>query len=203
MAFYDEKELQGLGFAEIGKGVKLSRKTSIYNAAKISIGDYSRIDDFCVLSAGTGGIRIGRNVHIAVFCGLIGKELIEMDDFSCISSRVMVYSSNDDYSGNALTNPTVPSQFTNVRHAPVYIGKHALVGSGSIILPGITLQEGVAVGALSLVTRDCDRFSLYAGIPAKRLKPRSEKLLEAEQCFLEWSVANDDPHPLHQHRQLP
>jgi len=186
MSYYDENELLEIGFASVGKNVKISRKASFYNASQISIGDFSRIDDFCVLSAGTGGIRVGRNVHIAVFSGLIGKALIELDDFANLSSRVMVYSSNDDYSGNALTNPTIPPQFTNVTSAPVAIKKHVIIGSGSIVLPGVTLHEGVAIGALSLINHDCERFGIYAGSPAKLLRSRSEKLLDLENLYLDW-----------------
>lgn len=195
MSFYNESELLGLGFASLGKNVKISRKASIYNAGKISIGDFCRIDDFCILSAGSGGISIGRNVHVAVFSGLIGAALITIDDFANISSRVIIYSSNDDYSGEALTNPTLPSQFTNVRSAPVHIEKHVIIGSGSIVLPGVTLHEGAAVGALSLINRDCERFSVYVGSPAKRLRSRSERLLEAEKRYADWLLAEGNPGP--------
>jgi len=181
-----------MGFASLGRNVKLSRKASIYNPARISIGDYSRIDDFCVLSAGAGGISIGRNVHIAVFSGLIGKAAITLADFANISSRVMIYSSNDDYSGEALTNPTIPPEFTNVTSAPVCINKHVIVGSGSVILPGVTLHEGVAIGALSLVNRSCERFAIYAGSPAKRMRARSENLLELEHRYLAWCAASGE-----------
>jgi galactoside O-acetyltransferase len=101
----------------------------------------------------------------------------------------MIYSSNDDYSGAALTNPTVPPEFTNVTSASVVIGKHVIIGSGSVILPGVILQEGVAIGALSLVNRNCERFCIYAGSPAKLVRSRSEKLLEAEHRYLAWLAA--------------
>ena len=74
-------------FKYVGKNVLISSLASIHNPENISIGDYSRIDDFCILSAGEGGISIGRNVHIAVYVSLIGKENIHIDDFAGISSR--------------------------------------------------------------------------------------------------------------------
>jgi dTDP-4-amino-4,6-dideoxy-D-glucose acyltransferase len=58
-----------------------------------------------------------------------------------------------------------------------------VVGAGSIVLPGVTLQEGSAVGALSLVKSDCEAFGLYAGVPARRLGERKRDLLELEQRF--------------------
>ena len=55
--YYSEKELKRLGFKKIGKKVKISKKSSIYYPKNISIGDYSRIDDFAVIS---GKIKIGK-----------------------------------------------------------------------------------------------------------------------------------------------
>lgn len=185
MGYYSQEELEKLGFAYLGRNVRLSDKASVYNPQKIHIGDYSRVDDFCVLSAGTGGIKIGSYVHIAIYSSLIGKGEIRIGDFANLSSRVSVYSSNDDYSGAYLTNPTVNEQYTNVLHAPVTIEKHAIIGSGSIVLPGVVVGEGVSIGALSLVNKNCDPFMIYVGTPVKPLKERSRKLLEQERLFLE------------------
>ncbi|MFM5654918.1 hypothetical protein ACET7J_02195 [Aeromonas veronii] len=180
MAFLSDKQLKDIGFASLGNNVLISDKASIYGACRIKIGNNVRIDDFSVLSSGEGGIEIGDYVHIAVFALLIGAGKITISDFAGVSSRVSIYSSNDDYSGRYLTNPTVPAEYTNVTHANVTLGKHVIIGSGSVILPGITLHEGVAVGALSLVTKDCEAFGVYIGSPAKRIKSRKRDLLEVE-----------------------
>jgi galactoside O-acetyltransferase len=83
-----------------------------------------------------------------------------------------------------MTNPTIPCEFTNVTNAGVTIGRHAIIGSGSVVLPGVTLDEGVAIGALSLVTKNCEAFTIYAGSPLKRLGSRDRNLLEVERAFL-------------------
>jgi galactoside O-acetyltransferase len=184
MAMLELEELQKLGFKKIGKNVQISEKASFYNCGEITIGDNSRIDDFCVIAAGSEGIEIGTHVHVAVGCTIIGAGKVTLSDFSGLSSRVAIYSSSDDYSGSTMTNPTVPSQFTGVTHADVYLGKHVIVGSGSVILPGVTLEEGVAVGALSLVTKSCKAFGIYAGNPAKFVKERKRDLLEVEVKLL-------------------
>ena len=57
-----------------------------------------------------------------------------------------IYSSSDDYSGGAMTNPTVPEQFTHFDCANVTVGRHVIIGAGSVVLPGITLREGPAFG---------------------------------------------------------
>ena len=184
MAMLSREAVQALGFSSVGDNVQISDRASFYGAARITLGNNVRIDDFCVLAAGVGGIVIGNYVHIAVSASLIGSGKITMSDFSGISSRVSIYSSSNDYSGATLTNPTVPSEYAGVTHADVFLGKHVIVGSGSVILPGVTLEEGVAVGALSLVHKRCEAFGTYAGNPARRIKGRKRDLLELERLFL-------------------
>lgn len=176
-----------MGFKTIGDDSLISRKASFYGISRISIGNNVRIDDFCVLSAGKGGIEIGNFVHIAVFASLMGEGKISIEDFSGISSKVSVYSSNDDYTGEFMSNPMVPIEYTNVTHADVNICKHVLIGSGSIILPGVTIRIGAVIGALSLVNKDCEEFFIYRGNPAKKIIERSRELLNLEKEFLNLS----------------
>jgi galactoside O-acetyltransferase len=184
MAFLSREQLENIGFASLGENVFISGKASVYNPGKICVGSNVRIDDFCVLSAGDGGIEIGDYVHVAVFTSLIGAGKIILANFVNISSRVSIYSSNDDYSGSTMTNPMIPGEFKNVHSATVRLAKHVLIGSGSVILPGVTLHEGAAVGALSLVNGDCEEFKMYSGVPAKLLKERKTDLKSVEAEFL-------------------
>jgi len=171
-------------FKSVGKDVKISSYASFYFPENITIGDYTRIDDFCVISAGTGGIEIGRNVHIAVYVSIQGAGKVTISDFAGLSSRTTVYSSNDDYSGKYLTGPTLPSIYTKVTSGDVYIGKHVIIGSGSVILPNIKIGNGSAIGALSLVNKNCLPNSIYLGIPARRVKKRLKNLFELEKLYL-------------------
>lgn len=182
MAMLSREALEQVGLAAIGDHVLISDKVSFYGVERITIGNNVRIDDFCVISAGEGGIKIGNHVHIAVFCSLIGSGSITLADFSGLSSRVAIYSSNDDYSGEFMTNPTVPHEFTGVQHADVLIGRHAIVGSGSVILPGVVIEEGVAISALSLITKPCASFGVYSG--NRRIGERKRNLLELEQQLM-------------------
>lgn len=183
MSFYSVDELRALGISVGGDNVKVSRKSSLYNPSAIHIGDHSRVDDFTVLSAGTGGIFIGRHVHISVFVSIIGNGRVSVSDFAGLSGRVSVYSSTDDFSGNWMTGPTVPKEYLNVKMQDVYVGRHVVVGAGSVILPGATLSDGCAVGAMSLVKGLLDPFFLYAGIPAKPVRSRERKFIEMEESL--------------------
>jgi dTDP-4-amino-4,6-dideoxy-D-glucose acyltransferase len=180
MSLLNQQQITDMGFASVGNNVMLSDKASYYNCGNIRLGNNVRIDDFCVLSAGKGGIIIGNYVHVAVYSSIIGGGKIVLEDFSNLSSRVSIYSSSDDYSGAALTNPTVPKEFTNVQHANVTVCRHVIIGAGSVILPGVTIEEGAAIGALSLVKKDCKSFGIYVGVPVNRIRNRQRDLLELE-----------------------
>lgn len=186
MAYLNAAQLSEMGFASLGRDVKISDKASVYNADQIEIGDFSRIDDFCVLS---GRVTIGRNVHIApqslVSGGRAGAAL---EDFTGLAYGAKVIAQSDDYSGATLTNPTVPLAFKREIEAPVTIGRHSILGAGAIVLPGVSLGEGCSVGAGSVVISSVPAWTIVAGVPAKFIKSRDKGLLTHEQSYL----AQDD-----------
>ncbi|QXH52896.1 acyltransferase [Pseudomonas fakonensis] len=182
MAFLTDTQLREMGFKSIGNNVKISDKAAIYNCDRISIGDNTRIDDFCVIS---GTVTLGRNVHIAVFSNVAGGEAgVTMEDFSGLAYGCQIFTQSDDYSGKTLTNPTVPAAYKNEKKAAINIGRHVIIGTSSLVLPGVNLAEGCSVGAMSMVTKSTEPWGVYFGIPAKRLKNRSKKLLELEASYL-------------------
>lgn len=180
---YSMEELAAIGFRSIGSDVRISRRASLYSPEKISLGNHVRIDDYCVISAGDGGVTFGSYIHLGVYTSIIGGGEVTLDDFANISSRVSIFSSNDDYSGLVMTGPMVPSEFTGIIRARVRIGRHVIAGCGSVILPGVTVGDGAAIGALSFVVRDCEPFGIYCGVPARRTGRRQERLLDLEAQF--------------------
>lgn len=170
--FLSKEQINKIGFKSVGNNVLISDKASIYNAENISIGNDVRIDDFCILSAGKGGIEIGNNIHISCYVSLIGAGKITLEDYSGLSMRVSVLSSTDDFSGLWLTNPMCNEELRNVISKPVIIGKNVVIGAGCVIMPGVTIKENSTIGALSLVKKDIKENEVHAGIPAKFIKER-------------------------------
>lgn len=182
MGFLSETELRGLGFKRLGQQVRISDRAAIHDHHRIELGDFVRIDDFCVVS---GRVVFGRNVHLAVHCNVAGgSEGVEFADFSGLAYGCHVFSQSDDYSGRTLTNPTVPDDFKQVDRAAVRIGRHVIVGTASVVMPGVDIADGCAVGAMSLVMRSTEPWSIYAGVPARRLSERRRDLLELERRYL-------------------
>jgi Acetyltransferase (isoleucine patch superfamily) len=78
----------------------------------------------------------------------------------------------------------VPDKYKNEIKKEVVIRRHVIVGTHSVIMPGVILGEGTSVGAMSLIRKSTEAWSIYAGIPAKKIKDRSRDLLELEKEFL-------------------
>ncbi|MBK5355081.1 acyltransferase [Pseudomonas sp. TH41] len=183
MAYLTEMQLKDAGFKKLGKQVRISDKASIYNADQIEIDDYSRIDDFCVIS---GRVSIGKYNHITPMCLVAGGTPgIVFDDFCTLAYGVKVFSQSDDYSGETLTNSLVPKKFKNEKFAAVHLQRHVIVGAGAVIFPGTIVAEGCSIGAMALVTKSTSPWGIYAGVPAKRVKERKTDLLTLELEFLE------------------
>ncbi|EGQ9572335.1 acyltransferase [Vibrio alginolyticus] len=168
-------------------------KGTIYSLAKVvgsnnlSLGEKSQIDDFCFINAGKK-TEIGRNVHIASFSTIVGGGECVIGDFAGLSAGCRIITASDDFSGPYLTNPTVHSDFTNVKSSKVEIGRHAIIGTNSVIFPGVTIGEGCAVGAGAVIRKSLKAWTVYAVIDGKlkELKKRdSEAVLKAERKYLE------------------
>ena len=171
MPFLSPSGVSELGFASVGRDVSISDRCSIYGAHAISLGDRVRIDDFAIVTA-REQVTIGCYVHISAFAFVGGTFGVSVGDFANVGIRATVLSAADDFSGHWLAGAAVPEDLRHVHGSPVTIGRFALVGTGSLILPSVTLAEGAAVGALSLVKTSLEPWTIYAGIPARRIAGR-------------------------------
>ena len=163
---------------------KIYEQAKIINKENLTVGDYSQIDDFVFLNAGEKTV-IGKFVHIASFCSVIGGGEFVMEDFSGLSAGCRIVTGSDDFLGGGLTNPTVPSKYTNVKKSKIHIGKHVIIGTNVTILPGVTIGEGAAVGAGVIVRKDLEPWTIYAGVDCKAIKKRPiDKILSFEKELL-------------------
>lgn len=172
-SFLTPSELETIGFQSVGQNVQISRNAVFYNPQNICVGNHTRIDDQVVISAGSQ-VTIGRYVHLSLGVSILGKGEIVIEDFVSVSVKTSIFSSNDDYSGAYMTNPTVPSHLTNVDSGLVQIRKHVVIGAHSVVLPHSDLGTESAYGALSLMKGKYESNSIYAGSPAKKIGVRQD-----------------------------
>lgn len=182
MAYLTQEALEALGFKKLGKDVKISDKTSIYDHGAIEIGDHSRIDDFCVIS---GRVSIGRFCHISPQCLMAGGEPgVFMADFCGLAYGAKVFSQSDDYSGGGMVSSLVDEKYKDEFFSRVVLEKHVIVGAGSIIFPGVEVREGCSIGAMTLVNKSTRPWGIYFGSPARHIKERKKDILTLESQFL-------------------
>lgn len=153
----------------------ISRKASLYGVGKMSIGNNVRIDDFCILS---GNITLGSNIHISAYVALYGSMGIELEDYTGISPHSTIYSAMDDFSGDYLIGPIHPEEYTNVTGGKVTVKRFSQIGANCVVFPNLTIDEGVVIGAMSMVRKDLDSWTIYIGVPVRKLRNRSHNLLE-------------------------
>jgi galactoside O-acetyltransferase len=161
---------------ECGSNISV-HKTVQFFGNNIVLGSNVRIDCFCVISSNEK-ISIGNYVHLGPYVALMGRAGITIEDFAGLSARVSVFTATDDYRDGHLTNPTVPERLRQTREAPVLIGKHAVIGAGTVILPGVEIGKGASVGALSLVQKSVPPYAIALGSPVREIGKRDAALLE-------------------------
>lgn len=182
--YLNEAEIKKFGFKSYGKNLKISDKAVFYRPERIELGNNIQIDDFCILA---NHIQLHNNIHIAAGCYILSghNSIIEFEDYTGIAYQSMIITTTDDYSGDYMTNATVSSQFKNTKEGSVILKKHALIGMGTKILPGVTIEEGCSVGAMSLVMKSTKPWKMYFGVPARIIGDRSKNLLELEKKLKE------------------
>lgn len=105
------------------------------------------------------GLRLGKGVYLApgVLIDYVATYLITIDDDAVLAPRAHVLAHD------ASTRGTLGY----TRLAPVYIGKRAFIGAGTLVLPGSTIGDDAVIGAGSLVTGDIPSGMLARGRPAR------------------------------------
>ena len=176
--YYSSDELRAFNFARVGEGSAIARNCTIVGLENIAIGDHVRIDGYCSIIAASGSVRIGNHVQIGIGCVLGARGGIELGDYSSLSHGVRILTAVDDFGGRHMTNSTLPADVLGVKAAPVRIGRYVPVGAGTLILPGVVVEEGAAVGAMSLVDQRLTGWTIWAGNPVRAAGERSRELLD-------------------------
>ena len=169
---------------KIGLNSKIYPTAKICNPQLVEIGNNVIIDDFVFIYL-KNGIKIGNYVHIGVNSVITGGGQVSLESFSGLSSGVKLFTSTELFDGDNLTNPTIPTQFRNIKTGPIVISKHAVICANSVIMPNVTIGEGSVIGAHSLVTKSVEPWGIYQGSPLKKIKSRNRsKVLEMESELL-------------------
>lgn len=180
------EQLYRMPFKSLGDDVMIHERVTLVGIENISIGSHVRIDPEVILLA-TGPLTIGCYTHIAAGVYIAAKAGFEMRNFANIAHGARIYTINDDYSGEHLMGPTIPSDLLCLSPGAVLMEEHANIGAGAVVLPGVTLAEGSVLGALSLIGQSTEPWTIYGGVPAKPIKKRRRDVIRKGQELLKSS----------------
>lgn len=134
--------------------MQLDKKVIIYGGSEIrapwniKIGKGTIIGDEAKLD-GRNGIIIGKNVNFSTGVWLwTGQHKVNSISFDCI----------------------------NKDEGQIIIKDRAWLGPRTTVLPGKIINEGAVIAAGAVVTKNCEAFKIYAGIPAKPIGQREQNI---------------------------
>ncbi len=161
-----------------GENVTIHPLAKIVKPEVIEIGDNTQIDDFSFIYGGQG-IEIGKNVHICSFVSIIGGGKFIIGDYASLTAGCRVITGSDDFTGEYMVSPTVPTKFRKPNMADVVeMQDYSVMGTNSVIHPGTTIKEGSVTGSCTLITKDLEPWGIYTGTPARRVGERSKNIID-------------------------
>lgn len=113
-------------------------------------------------------IEIGEGVSVGDHVRLDGRNGLIIGSNVNIGSGVWIWTEQHDYND--------PLFRCNNKGGMVIIEDRVWLSARTMILPGCKIHEGCVVGAGSIVTKDCESFSLYVGVPARKIANRETAL---------------------------
>ena len=154
--------------------VNIEKLGKLVGAKYISIGDDSDIQRFTYLTAWDNcdgkkfypEIIIGKDCHIGAFNHITCVNRIEIGD-GFVSGKWVTITDNSHGNTEHDTLSQPVGKRAIVSRGPVVIGKNVWVGDKATILSGVTIGDGVVIGANCVVTKDVPSYSVVVGNPAK------------------------------------
>ncbi len=155
------------------KELKIGCSSTIDFRAFISRGGEVIVGEGCAIRAGTqllpsnGHIKIGNNVSINQYCIINGHGGVDIGNDVMIAAYSCFYSFN-----HGVVLNTIPMKNQPLEKKGIKIKNDVWIGAHSVILDGVTINDGAVVAAGAVVTKDVPENAIVAGVPAKILKYR-------------------------------
>jgi len=148
-----------------GKGACVRRRTrmDVVPWNKFQLGDYSTIEDFSAINNGVGPVIIGNRTKIGLSNTIIGPVTIGND--IRLAQNITLSGLNHNYEDVHL-----PIHEQGVSIAPIVIEDETWIGANVVVVAGVTIGKHSIVGAGSIVTKNIPPYSVAVGNPARVLK---------------------------------
>lgn len=126
-------------------------------------------------------VHLGNNVYANFGLTLVDDTHIYIGDRTKLGPNVVIATAG---------HPILPElRMKGLQYnMSVHIGKNCWLGSGVLVMPGVTIGDNTVIGAGSVVTRDIPANVVAVGNPCRVLRPIGERDREYyfRDCKLEW-----------------
>ena len=132
-------------FRSSGQRINVEKGANFYTGWEIEIGDDSTLGINCMIPY---DLKVGKDVMMGPFVVIIGEN-------------------------HQFSRRDIPMRLQGYNlYPPVCIEDDVWIGTGAIILPGITVGKGAIIGAGSVVTKDIPPYAIVGGNPARIIRMR-------------------------------
>jgi len=163
-------KVQNVKSIYVGKNVLLKRNCELLSSKKnqsITIGNNSEIHEYCVLRPFGGHIHIGNFCSININGLIWGAGGVVIKDYVRIGARVAIATHNHNWN-----KKNIPIMEQGVSVSSVEIEEDVWIGVNVTILPGVKIGTGSIIAAGAVVTKDVPPFSIFGGVPARKMGDR-------------------------------
>lgn len=152
---------------KFGAGIKIGGGVQFRHLETFEIGDGVFIGAQAFIQGRFDGLtKIGNHVWIGPQAYFDARNLV-LEDYVGWGPGAKVLGSA--HTGLPIDRPIIE---TDLEIRPVRVAAWADIGTGAVLLPGVTIGKGAIVGAGAIVTRDVPAFAIVAGTPARFLRWR-------------------------------
>ncbi len=165
-------EFQLSDFYYLGQGVVFESHVLVFHPENIEIYDNVYVGHYTILKGYyKNKMVIGAGSWIGQQCFFHSAGGLKIGTNTGIGPGVKIITSF--HSDAEIKKPILQNA---VRFAPVIIGNNCDIGTGSIILPGVTIGQGAVIGAGTVVSKNIPAYAVAAGVPARVMRMRGESI---------------------------
>ena len=137
------------------------------------------INSYSIVNSAGGSITIKENVTVGDFCNLYGQGGLIINKNCIIASHVMIIPNQHKYK-----DITCPIKDQGCKNLGIAIGENSWIGGNIVIMDGVNIGKHCVVGAGSIVNKSCGDYSVIVGNPVKIIK-------QYDKNCQDWKIVND------------
>lgn len=155
--------------------IRSGSRLDVFPYNNFKLGSKSIIEDFCTINNGVGDVIIGDNTVVGLGNVIIGP--VQIGSNVMLAQNIVVSGLNHGYE-----DINVSPAKQEVTCKEIIISDDVWIGANTVVTAGVTLGKHCVIGAGSVVTKDIPQFSVAVGNPARVIKRYNSILSVWERC---------------------